>query len=341
MAAPGGPSAEEFDADRDCHFIKEVLEGIERKGSFNEVQDAAKVDRTLSLVRVFSKRSADQRAVIVRRYNSLHDKYLAVEIKEKVEPGPLQNCLLTLLRPSAINDAVWLHAAIAGLGTDEGVLIEILCMRTPQELVDIQAEYKSMFKRELMNDVMGEFNALSQLRELLIGLLGMPRKTTPADPEAAHQLAEKLHKAGKGLFANTKKFVTVFTHESHDMLKAAFQKFKELYGLSMESFLDRELKLHSRLAQGLKFIASCAESRYGMYADLIHDALNSSPPNIAGVERSMLCRLDTDMAHIKEQYLKKYDVSILDAIKIRISDPTLRKVLVHAIHESEDSNPYH
>ena len=46
--------------------------------------------------------------------------------------GALQNLVLALLDTKAMYDASCLQKAMKGLGTDEDVLIEILCTRTNQ-----------------------------------------------------------------------------------------------------------------------------------------------------------------------------------------------------------------
>ena len=53
-----------------------------------------------------------------------------------------KECCIALFEPPALYDAHWLRKAMAGLGTNEALLIEIMCTRTNNEIKNIRGKYK-------------------------------------------------------------------------------------------------------------------------------------------------------------------------------------------------------
>ena len=68
-------------------------------------------------------------------------KNLADALKKEAS-GKFKSTLMALAIPKADYLAAEIHDAIAGLGTNEEVLIEILCTRTNQEMRNIIEAYE-------------------------------------------------------------------------------------------------------------------------------------------------------------------------------------------------------
>ena len=56
--------------------------------------------------------------------------------------GNLEGAILALMEPKTLYDAKCLRRAMKGVGTDEHVLIEILCTRSNREIQEIKQAYK-------------------------------------------------------------------------------------------------------------------------------------------------------------------------------------------------------
>merc|ERR1719330_62805 len=64
--------------------------------------------------------------------------------------------------------------AIAGLGTDEKALIDIICARTPKQMEDINKRFEEMYEKKLFDRVKGETSG--NLQAVLLGCINHPMK---------------------------------------------------------------------------------------------------------------------------------------------------------------------
>ena len=71
-----------------------------------------------------------------------------------------------------MDDAEKLYKAMKGLGTNETVLIDILCRRTSKERQKISSTYKTAFGKDLLKDIKSETSG--NFCSLLSALLAIP-----------------------------------------------------------------------------------------------------------------------------------------------------------------------
>uniref|UniRef100_A0A4W5KPG0 Annexin n=1 Tax=Hucho hucho TaxID=62062 RepID=A0A4W5KPG0_9TELE len=74
---------------------------------------------------------------------------------------------------------------LQGLGTDEETLIEMVCSRSADELVEIKRVYKELFKKELEKDVAGDTSG--DFRSLLLALAKRDEPSNIVDYEKIDQ----------------------------------------------------------------------------------------------------------------------------------------------------------
>ncbi len=79
--------------------------------------------------------------MILRSYKTNFGKDLVEDIKSETS-GNFENLLVALLTPIVDFYVKELHDAMSGLGTDEDVLIEILCSMTNFEIHTIKNAYE-------------------------------------------------------------------------------------------------------------------------------------------------------------------------------------------------------
>lgn len=118
--------AQGFDPVKDAHDLRKAMKG------FGTDED--------KLIEIICRRSNEQRQEIQRQYKTHFGKDLIEDIKSETSAN-FQKLLVGLLRPIVDYYCAELNDAMAGLGTDEEVLIEILCTLSNLEIHTIKNQY--------------------------------------------------------------------------------------------------------------------------------------------------------------------------------------------------------
>ena len=92
------------------------------------------------LIEVMGHRSPKQRAIITKKYKAMFGKELTSKFDSELS-GKFHQCMTALCRTPSEFDAIELRKAMRGAGTDEEVLIEILCTRTNEQIREICEAY--------------------------------------------------------------------------------------------------------------------------------------------------------------------------------------------------------
>lgn len=93
-----------------------------------------------AIINIICRRSNEQRQVIQRDFKTNFGKDLIDDIKSETS-GNFETLLVSLLTPIVTFYCKELHDAIAGIGTKEEVLIEILCTLSNYEINVIKDAY--------------------------------------------------------------------------------------------------------------------------------------------------------------------------------------------------------
>ena len=137
-------------------------------------------------------------------------------------------------------DAMCLYKAMKGAGTKEGVLIEIIGTRTPQELMQVkdafQREYNGSLEKWVRGDTSGNF------RNLLVALLQCNRSMNPnPDPNQCQNDAQTLYNAGEGRWGTDEPtFIRIFTTRSAFEMAMIKDYYTRLRGKGLLKAIDKE-----------------------------------------------------------------------------------------------------
>lgn len=225
-------------------------EGVSVKGSshFNPDPDAETLYKAMkgigtneqAIIDVLTKRTNVQRQQIAKSFKAQFGKDLTETLKSELS-GKFERLIVALMYPPYRYEAKELHDAMKGLGTKEGVIIEILASRTKNQLREIMKAYEEDYGSTLEEDIQGDTSGY--LERILVCLLQGCRDDVSGfvDPGLALQDAQDLHAAGEKILGTDEmKFITILCTRSATHLMRVFEEYEKIANKSIEDSIKSE-----------------------------------------------------------------------------------------------------
>ncbi|XP_047452875.1 annexin A2a [Mugil cephalus] len=290
--------AVDFDPDRDAARLETA---IKTKG----------VDEQ-TIIDVLTKRTYSQRRDIAFAYEKRAKKDMISALKGALS-GSLETVILGLMKSTAQYDASEIRGSIKGLGTDEETLIEIVCSRSNDELVEIKKVYKELFKKELEKDVAGDTSG--NFAKLLLALVQTKRDEPSAvvDYKKIDADAKALYDAGLGTKGtDVATWISIMSERSVPHLQKVFQTYKSYSPYDMQESITKEVK--GDLQKSFLVLVQCFENKQLYFAKRLNDAMKSKGAKEKVVTRIIVSRCEVDLKKICSEYKANFGQSLQKTI---------------------------
>ncbi|CAH8549687.1 unnamed protein product [Heterobilharzia americana] len=287
--------ATDFCVKRDCDRLKKAMAGIGAN--------------TKEVIAVMGHRSVEQRIEIVQKYKSMFGKDLLLNFKSELH-GHLEDCVIALCYSPVEFDAVELRRAMKGAGTDEDVLIEILCTRTNEQIKESEKHIQDDdLESNSSNPVSVGIELLfisSRLFTILsLANLDIPEykrdESTFVDNNLARRDAEDLYRAGEQkVGTDESKFIDILVTRSYAHLRAVFNEYTSLGKRNMEDALKSEM--HGHTLSAFLSIVRCVQNKPRYFAEKLLKAMKSVGKDDRTIIRIIVSRCEVDMGQIKKEF---------------------------------------
>ncbi|XP_036318224.1 annexin B11 isoform X1 [Rhagoletis pomonella] len=290
--------AQNFDPVKDAHDLRKAMKG------FGTDEDA--------LINIICRRSNEQRQEIQRQYKTHFGKDLIEDVKSETS-GNFEKLLVGLLRPIVDFYCAEMNDAMAGIGTDEEVLIEILCTLSNVEIHTIKNQYLRLYGAHLESELKSETSG--NFKRLLVSLCAAARdESGQIDPVAAQADARELLKAGElRVGTDESMFNMILCQRNYQQLKLIFQEYEKMTGHTLEKAIRKEFS--GDIMEGLVAIYKCVTNKTEYFASRLHKSMAGIGTNDKQLIRVVITRSEIDMADIKAQYERMYGKSLKSWIK--------------------------
>uniref|UniRef100_A0A673UEU5 Annexin n=1 Tax=Suricata suricatta TaxID=37032 RepID=A0A673UEU5_SURSU len=303
-----------FDMDQDAKMLNKACKGM---GT-----DEA------TIIEILSNRTSDERQQIKQKYKATYGEDLEEVFKSELS-GNFEKTVLALLDRPSEYDAHQLQKALKGLGTDEAVLIEVLCTRTNKEIMAIKEAYQRLFDRSLESDIKADTSG--NLQKILVSLLQANRdEGDEVDEDLAGQDAKDLYDAGEGRWGTDElAFNEVLAKRSHKQLRATFQAYQIFINKDIEEAIEAETS--GDVQKVYLTLVRCARDQEGYFADRLYQSMKGAGTDEETLIHIIVTRAEVDLQGIKAKFQEKYQKSLSDTV---LSDTSgdFQKLLVALLH---------
>ncbi|CAD5215394.1 unnamed protein product [Bursaphelenchus okinawaensis] len=263
------------------------------------------------VIQVLCARSSAQRQQIGLAFKQLYGKDLINELKSELS-GDFENLILALMENPVKYDADQLHKAMAGIGTRESVLIEIMTTRNNAQIHQLRQVYQQVYGKDLEKDLIGETSG--HFKRLLVSLCtGARDESNQTDPLRANQDARKLYKAGEQRLGTDEScFNAILASQNFAQLRIVFDEYQKTCGHSIEQAIASEFS--GDIKDGLEAVIKSIRNRPGYFAELLYNSMKGLGTRDGDLIRIIVTRSEIDLADIRNEYQRIYGKSLESAI---------------------------
>lgn len=281
----------------DCHDLNEAIKSS--KGQ-NEI------------IKIMCNRTNEERQKIKQLYITSYGEDLEKALCSKLS-GNFEDCIVALLNTPSEYDAKQLHKAIAGLGTDEDTLTEIIATRPKWKIEEIKAEYEKLYNVTLEKDIHGDTSGT--YRQLLVALLQGGRSENPYPNEKeCKEICEELYNGGEAIKGTDNDlFIKYFANKSPAELAMVSQLYHKKYNKSLLDVIEKEFSGDVKVLFSTLLKALVKPAEY--FATRVNKAVKGWGTNNNLLIRILVTRDEIDMPQIKKCYKELYKKDMLEDIK--------------------------
>ncbi|XP_026329370.1 annexin B9-like isoform X1 [Hyposmocoma kahamanoa] len=256
-----------------------------------------------AIIQVLTRRSNEQRLRIAFEFKTLYGKDLISDLKSETT-GKFEDLVVALMTPLPQFYAKELHDATAGIGTDEDVLIEVMCTLSNHEIHVIKQAYTAMYGTLLEDDLRGDTSG--NFKRLMTSLcMGNRSEDFHVNQEKAREDARSLLQAGElRLGTDESTFNAVLCSRSFTQLAAVFQEYQFLTGHDIDDAIKAEFS--GDMEKAFRAIVKVVRNKPLYFAERLHKSMKGLGTNDRQLIRIMVTRCEVDLGDISDMFQSKY-----------------------------------
>ncbi|XP_030458665.1 annexin D8 [Syzygium oleosum] len=285
---------------------------------FSPVDDAEAIKKACqgwgtderAIISVLGHRNMFQRRLIRLAYEEVYHEDLIRQLQSELS-GHFERAVCHWILDPADRDAVFANLALKKATPDHRVIVEIACLKSPEELLGIRRAYKFRYRRSLEEDVAAHTSG--DVRKILVALASAYRYDgDDIDKEMVKLEASILHDEIHGNAFNHEELNRILSTRSKVQLNSTFNHYRDIHGTSITQGLSGD-PANEYLA-GLRTAVRCIKDPKRYLAKVLRTAVNAVVTDEDALSRVIVTCAEKDMGEIKELFFKRNSTSLEEAV---------------------------
>ncbi|XP_059645724.1 annexin-like protein RJ4 [Cornus florida] len=257
-----------------------------------------------AIISIMGHRNAVQRKLIREAYEELYQEDLLKRLESELS-GDFEKAVYRWILDPVDRDSVLVNVAIKQ--SDYLAIIEISCIRSPEELLAVKRAYQSRYKHSLEEDLAA--HTTGDLRKLLVALMSIYRYNgDEINARLASSEADILHKFIEEKAFNDEEIIRIVTTRSKAQVMATLNRYKDEHGTSVTKNLMDDSA--SQYLAALRTAIRCINDPQKYYEKVLRNAINKPGTDEDALTRVIVTTAEKDLKEIKELYYKRNSVSL-------------------------------
>ncbi|VDK81949.1 unnamed protein product [Dibothriocephalus latus] len=294
----------------------------------NPHDDAAALEKAMkglgtdeqAIIDLLSKRSVHQRQMIAETYKASYGKDLKDRLHSELS-GHFRRAVLYSFYDMAHVNAKACYKAMKGAGTDEQVLIDVICTSTNEEIHALKEAYKDSelsrytstlsLRRNLELDVKKDTSG--DFEKVLIALL-QGQRGGDVDEGKIREDCEALYKGGEAkLGTDESTFTRILVSRSWKDITKINDIYNQAVGHDLITAIGKETSGDYRDA--LQTIVKTALNRNKTYAEILYKTMKGLGTHDDNLVRMIIAHSEVDLAIIRHTFDSTYEKSLEQMIE--------------------------
>jgi len=198
-----------------------------------------------------------------------------------------------------------LHQAVAGVGTNDGAIIDILAHASNAEVQQITAAYSQIYHKSLMSDLKGDTSGHFK-KALEYVLEGRRNEGLPYDPARVEHDAHEIHHKGEGkIGTDDDYFAKFFTSNPFPHIFAVDQIYRQKHGHGLAKACEKEL------SGGFgKFLIAMATPKPQYWVERLHHSFEGAGTKDDLLRRAFILLSPPELREVGDLYQRTHSHSL-------------------------------
>ncbi|KAK9735955.1 hypothetical protein RND81_04G240800 [Saponaria officinalis] len=263
-----------------------------------------------AIISLLGHRNSNQLRLIRQAYQEVYQEDLIKQLKSEIS-GDFEKALTLWVLDPVERDAVLAHDSLKKVVPDYQVLLEVVCTKTPDDLLQVKRAYHKIYKRALEEDVAS--HSTGKIRKFLVGVVSTYKYHGDEINEvAAVTDANILHDEILDGASVHEEIIRIISTRSKKQLLATFNHFKDIHGTSLSKALrvpaENEFFATARVA------IRAIKNPLKYFAKILRRAVKGLGTEDEVLRRVIVTRAEIDLKEIKELYLERNNISLEQAV---------------------------